>query len=76
MSYVKLTLYIIGLIGSSGVWLPMLHIQREFFKQYSTYFSILLWVAVISLLVIKKYESNKAEKEMLRSSLTNTNEDN
>lgn len=65
MTYVKLSLYILGLVGSAGVWLPILNIQREFFEDHSIYFMISLWGALIGLLVIKKYENHKTEKEML-----------
>lgn len=68
MSYVKLALYIVGLFGSIGIWLPIFNIQRDFFQQYSLYFLVPLWLALIGLLIIKRYENQKTEKEMLRGS--------
>lgn len=69
MGKIKLILYIVGLIASMGVWLPIFHIGRDFFEAYSIYFTTPLWLVVIALIFIKRYENRKTEREMLKRAL-------
>ncbi|MEK4387173.1 hypothetical protein MKZ25_15515 [Solibacillus sp. FSL W7-1464] len=65
MKYVKLTLFIFGLIGSVAVLLSTFNIQRDFISEHNFYFMVPLWVSIIGLFIIKKYETRKTEKEMM-----------
>lgn len=67
MIYVKLTLYIFGLIGSTAVLLSAFNIQRDFIQAHVYYFMVPLWLSIIGLFIIKKYETRKTEKEMKKS---------
>lgn len=64
MIYMKLTLYIFGLIGSVAVLLSAFNIQRDFIQEHIYYFMVPLWISIIGLFVIKKYELYKTKKEM------------
>lgn len=64
MMYMKLMLYIFGLIGSVAVLLSAFNIQRDFIQEQIYYFIVPLWISIIGLFVIKKYELYKTEKEM------------
>lgn len=69
MMYLKLTLYIFGLIGSVSVLLSAFNIQRDFIQEHIFYFTVPLWISIISLFIIKKYETRKTEREMKNSSV-------
>lgn len=66
MGKIKFVLYVVGLIASMGVWLPILHIGSDFFDAYSIYFTTPLWIVIIALIFIKRYENRKTEREMMK----------
>lgn len=69
MGKIKFVLYVVGLIASMGVWLPILNIGRDFFDAYSIYFTAPLSFVVIALIFIKRYENRKTEREMMKRAI-------